>query len=93
MADERAEQLLGQVPAHQRTECWWLVLDDGTLIAGDKGGGLMLLVQLHRTRWAGRALLWLRLSPIVDALDHLLARSRKQLGRFVPQGEAPVRYP
>jgi hypothetical protein len=53
----------------------------------------MLLAQLRSTRWAGRVLHWLRLSPIVDALDRLLARSRKQLGRFVPQGEAPVRYP
>lgn len=93
LADERAGHLLADVPENQRSECWWLVLPDRTLIAGDKGGGLMLLNVLRGTRWVGEALRWLRLSPVVDVLDHLLARSRKHLGRFVPQGEAPLRYP
>jgi hypothetical protein len=35
----------------------------------------------------------LRLSSLIDALDHVLARYRKQLGRFVPDGTAPVHYP
>jgi hypothetical protein len=86
-------QLLADVAEHRRAECWWLVLRDGTLIPGDHGGGVMLLAQLQRTRWAAQVLSRLRLSRPVDLLDQLLARTRKHLGRLVPQGEAPVRFP
>jgi hypothetical protein len=30
---------------------------------------------------------------LVDALDKLFARQRGRLGRFVPEGPAPRRYP
>ena len=93
LADERAQVLLARVPEQRRGECWWLVLRDRTLIPGDHGGGVMLLAHMRRTQWAGRALRRLRVSPLIDALDHLLARTRKPLGRFVPQREALVRYP
>jgi hypothetical protein len=53
----------------------------------------MLLDAMTRTRRVGRALRRLRLSRVIDALDHRLARYRKHLGPFVPQGDAPVRYP
>jgi hypothetical protein len=53
----------------------------------------MLLTEMRLTRQSGRLLRWLQLSPVIDALDHLLARHRKHLGRFVPQGVAPLRYP
>jgi hypothetical protein len=93
LADERAGHLLAAVPEHRRGECWWLVLRDGTPVPGDEGGGLMLLAEMRLTRRGGHVLRWLRLSPVIDALDRLLARYRKHLGRFVPQGEAPLRFP
>lgn len=93
LADQRAGELLAQVPEHQRGECWWLVLRDRTLVAGNDGGGVVLLSAMQRTRWGGRVLRWLRLSSVVDVLDNGLARGRKHLGRFVPEGVAPVRYP
>ena len=89
----RAEDLLAQVPASRRGECWWLVLPDRTLVAGDNGGGVMLLAAMRLTRWGGHGLRSLRLSSLIDALDHVLARYRKHLGRFVPDGAAPLRYP
>ena len=93
LTDERAGELLAQVPEHRRSECWWLVLCDRSLVPGNDGGGVMLLGAMRLTRWGGRGLLWLRLSTVIDALDHVLARYRKHLGRFVPEGAAPLCYP
>ncbi len=53
----------------------------------------MLLTRLQLTRPLGRLFRLLRLSPVVDALDKLLAKSRKHLGRLVPDGPAPRLYP
>jgi hypothetical protein len=93
LADERAAQLLASVPGSKRTECWWLVLRDGTLVRGDHGGGVLLLAELRATRRLGHAVRRLGMSPVIDGLDKVLARCRKYLGRFVPEGPAPVRYP
>jgi hypothetical protein len=81
------------VPEKERRECWWLVLRDGTPVPGDGGGGVVLLTELRLTRTLGRVLAGTRASPLVDALDKLLARHRRRLGRFVPDGPAPRRYP
>jgi len=53
----------------------------------------MLLTKLRHTRRLGDLLGRLGMSPIIDRLDKLLARYRKHLGRFVPEGPAPRRYP
>jgi hypothetical protein len=91
--DPEAERLLAPVPEDARRECWWLVLRDGTPVAGDGGGGVLLLSELRLTRRLGRALRRLRASSFVDGLDKLVARHRGRLGRFVPDGPAPRRYP
>lgn len=76
----------------RRSKCWWIVLRDGTLVAGDKGGGVTLLTELQSTRLIGRLLSALRLSPVIDALDKLAAHHRGRLSRLVPEGPAPRRY-
>ncbi len=81
------------MPEEKRGECWWLILRDGTPVAGDGGGGVMLLSELPLTRLLGWALHTLKLSPLVDAVDRFLAKYRKRLGRFVPEGPAPRRFP
>jgi hypothetical protein len=81
------------VPDDERGECWWLVLRDGTPLRGDGGAGVVLLAELRATRPVGGALRRLRLSPAVDAFDRLLSRYRRRLGRLVPDGPAPRRYP
>jgi hypothetical protein len=81
------------VPEDARGECWWLILRDGTAIAGDAGGGVALLTELALTRPLGRFLAAVHASPLVDACDKLVAHRRGRLGRFVPDGPAPRRYP
>ncbi len=93
LADPAASGLLASVPEDRRGECWWLVLRDGTPVAGDRGGGVMLLRAVRLTRPLGRVVSGLRLSAAIDAVDRLVARFRKRLGRFVPEGPAPRRYP
>ena len=93
LADEKASLLLASVPEEKRGECWWLVLRDGTPVAGDGGAGVMLLARIQLTRPLGRVLRALQLSPLVDTLDKLLSGYRKRVGRLVPEGPAPRRYP
>ncbi|MCZ7590135.1 MAG: hypothetical protein M5U27_15020 [Gaiella sp.] len=41
----------------------------------------------------GRLISVLRASALVDVLDRLVARHRGRLGRYVPDGPMPRRYP
>jgi predicted DCC family thiol-disulfide oxidoreductase YuxK len=93
LADDEAGHLLAGVPAEARSECWWLVLRDGTPIAGDAGGGVALFAEVRLTRPLGRILRALHASTLIDALDKFVARHRGGLGRFAPEGPAPRRYP
>jgi hypothetical protein len=81
------------VPEDARGECWWLVLRDGTPVAGDDGGGVAVFAELRLTRWLGGLLRAVRATRAIDALDALVARHRSQLGKLVPEGPAPRRYP
>ncbi len=93
LADAEANGLLAAVPEERRRACWWIVLRDGTPVAGDGGGGVALLSEISSARPLSRLLRAFRLSPVLDAVDRLLARYRASLGRFVPEGPAPRRYP
>jgi hypothetical protein len=81
------------VPEEKRSECWWIVLRSGVPVAGDKGGGVLLLAELRLTRLLAQVLRVLRLSRAIDAFDTLVSRYRKRLGLFVPDGPALRRYP
>lgn len=85
--------MLANVPEDLRSRCWWVALRDGTLVAGDGGGGVQVLTELRLTRPLGQFLKVLRLSSVIDAFDKLIARYRKNLGKFVPDGPAPRRFP
>ena len=85
--------LLASVSSEKRTDSWWLILRDGTPIPGNGGGGVTLLKEVQMTRWLGRLLATVRLSPIVDTLDHFVAHQRGRLSRFVLNGSALRRYP
>ncbi len=93
LGDEEAADLLASVAEEKRGECWWVVLRDGTVIRGDEGGGVVLLAEIRLTGPFGRVLRAARLSPAVDVFDRVIARYRSRLGRFVPDGPAPRRYP
>jgi len=66
---------------------------DGSLVPGDAGGGVALLAELPLTQPVASALRTAHAGRYVDALDKLVARHRVALGRFVPDGAAPRRYP
>jgi len=85
--------LLASVPEEARNECWWYVGVDAIPVPGDAGGGVELLSSIRLTRPVGHFLRAIRASAVLDALDKLLARNRARLGRFVPDGPAPLRYP
>jgi hypothetical protein len=93
LADDEAARLLVDVPEEARDDCWWLVLRDGTAIPGDAGGGVALFAQVRLTRPLGWAVQAVRAASLIDALDKLVARHRGGLGRLVPDGPAPRRYP
>ena len=85
--------MLSSIPEDERSDCWWLVQRDGTPVRGDRGGGVVLLMVFPFTRPLGATLRALGLSPVVDVLDMMLARARKHLSRFVPDGPAVRRFP
>jgi hypothetical protein len=85
--------LLGDIPETRRDDCWWLVRRDATPVPGDAGGGIALLLELRLTRPLGRFLRAARAETLVDVLDKLVSRHRGRLGRLVPNGPAPRRYP
>jgi hypothetical protein len=85
--------LLASVPEEARGNCWWLVLRDGTPIAGDAGGGVAALGELRLTSPLASGLRLVRASGLIDAFDKRIARNRGLLGRVVPDGPAPRRYP
>jgi hypothetical protein len=93
LGDDEAARLLASVAEDARDECWWLVLRDGTPIPGDAGGGVALFEEVRVARPLARVLRALHASPLIDAFDRLVARHRSGLGRFVPEGAAPRRYP
>ena len=81
------------MPEEAWDECWWLVLRDGTPIPGDAGGGVALFAEVGLTRPLGRVLPALHASALIDTFDKVIARYRSSLGRLVPEGPAPRRYP
>lgn len=85
--------MLWSIPEEMRDECWWLVRRDGTVVAGDAGGGTGLLLELRLTRPLGLVLRAIRAGRAIDALDKLVAQQRGRLGHIVPEGPAPRRFP
>jgi predicted DCC family thiol-disulfide oxidoreductase YuxK len=93
LADEKAARLLDAVPEKRRAESWWVVRRNGMPVAGDCGGGVVLLTEIPFTRFLGFICDVIGLSPLIDVLDVFVARHRGRLSRFVPDGPAPRRYP
>lgn len=93
LEDEEAASLLASVPERDQSGRWWLVLRDGRSLPGDGGAALPLLAELRATRGLAGVLGRLRAGRALDRLDALVARRRTWLGRLVPDGPAPRRYP
>lgn len=90
LQDDAATALLGALAKHELRTTWRLVERDGSL--SEYGTGIPVLLGAIRLTSAGR-LLGLVPDGTLDALYRLIARNRGTLGRFVPNGPAPRRFP
>jgi len=91
MRDQEAVPLLGSLPEEERFASWQLARSDGSLV-GYGAGGVELLRAMRLTRPAGRLLAAVP-DRVLDALYGPVSRHRSLLGRLVPDGRAPRRYP
>jgi predicted DCC family thiol-disulfide oxidoreductase YuxK len=91
MHDAAAAPLLAPLPPEQRFASWHLVLSDGSLI-GYGAGFAELLKSMQITRVVGGVLAAVP-DGVLDTLYTILARHRSALGRLVPGGPAPRRFP
>ena len=91
LQDHEAARLVDVLPPEERLASWRLVRTDGSL-AGYGAGLSELLGSMWLTRALGRAA---SLVPdrVLDTLYGQAARRRGRLGRLVPRGPAPRRYP
>ena len=91
LQDDEARSFLQQLPTAERLASWRLVRRDGSLAA--YGAGLSeLLGSMWLTRALGRAVSVVP-DRVLDTLYEQAARRRGRLGRLVPRGPAPRRYP
>jgi len=91
MHDEEAATLLEPLPEDEGFASWHLARGDGSLV-GYGTGGVELLRSMRLTRRAGR-LFAVVPDRVLDAAYGLVARYRGPLGRLVPDGPAPKRFP
>ena len=91
LQDSDAAPYLAVLPEHERLASWRLVAPDGSL-AGYGAGVPALLATMRLTRPAGR-LLALAPDHVLDGAYGLLARNRGRVGRLLPDGPAPRRFP
>jgi len=91
MHDEEAASLLEPLPEDERFASWHLALGDGSLV-GYGTGGVELLRSMRLTRPVG-GLFAAVPDRLLDAAYGLVARHRDRLGRLVPNGPAPKRFP
>ena len=84
--------MLEGVPAEERTATLRLELPDGTLLSGGDAA-LATLGRLRATRPLQRAVVAARAQPLARAVYSRIAANRERLGRLVPDGRAPRRFP
>jgi predicted DCC family thiol-disulfide oxidoreductase YuxK len=92
LEDASADRLLEHLSENERSSSLRLVLGNGRVLSGGAAarGTLELMPAtgpLARTAEA------LHAQQAVDALYCIIARNRDRLGRLVPDGPAPRRYP
>ena len=91
LRDDAAAPLLEALPANERHATWRLARSDGSLI-GYGAGIPALLAAMRATRPLGR-LFGQVPETALERLYSLVARNRGTLGRLVPDGPSPRRFP
>ncbi len=92
LGDVLAEPLLEGVSEEERGSSLRLVLPDGRVLSAG-AAALGVLERLPATGRLARSAALLHAQPAVDALYASITRNRDRLGRLVPDGSAPWRYP
>jgi predicted DCC family thiol-disulfide oxidoreductase YuxK len=90
--DDEAKPILDAIAEDDRLAGWHLVLTDGTRLSGGPGA-VRLLEELRWTRWLGISCRVLGLTQSLGSVDAFIAERKGRLGRRVPDGEAPRRFP
>jgi predicted DCC family thiol-disulfide oxidoreductase YuxK len=90
--DDEAKPIVDAIAEDDRLAGWHLVLTDGTRLSGGPGA-VRLLEELRRTRWLGTSCRVLGLTRSLGSVDAFIAERKGRLGRRVPDGEAPRRFP
>jgi predicted DCC family thiol-disulfide oxidoreductase YuxK len=89
LADEAAEPLVSTLPENERFGSWHLVRPGGRVSSrGAAGTDLLATLGHERVAWAARSA-----EPLAERAYALVAGHRDKLGRFVPNGPAPRRFP
>jgi hypothetical protein len=91
LQDAEARPLLARLPEEERLQTWRLARTKSAL-PGHGTGVPELLATMRVTRPAGR-LLGLVPDGVLDRVYAQIARHRGSLGRLVPDGHAPRRFP
>ena len=92
LEDPPADRLLEHVSDEERGSSLRLVLPDGRLLSAG-AAALGVLERLPVTRLLARSVERAHAEPAAEALYSLVARHRDRLGRLVPDGYGPRRYP
>jgi predicted DCC family thiol-disulfide oxidoreductase YuxK len=92
LRDAPADWLLEDISEDDRGSSLRLVLPDGRVLSAG-AAALGVLERLPVTRPVARSAALLHAQPAVEALYASVARNRDRLGRLVPDGSAPWRYP
>ena len=90
--DDAAKAMVDAIPEDDRLTGWHIVLTDGTRLSGGPGV-VRLLEELRWTRWLGTCCRVLGLTRWLGDVDAFIAQRKGRLGRRVPDGEAPHRFP
>jgi hypothetical protein len=90
--DEAAAPYVARIPAHEVSQSWQLIEPSGVRMMHGPAG-IRVLGYLPATRWVAWVARVLRLTPLVTAVNRLLSRIRKPLGRFFPNPRLPRRWP
>jgi hypothetical protein len=90
--DEAAAPYAARIPEHQVAESWQLIEPTGLRLMHGPAG-IRVLEYIPATRWLGLSLRKLRLTRLATAVNRLLSRIRKPLGRFFPNPRVPRRWP
>ena len=90
--DDAAAPFVARIPEQDIQASWQLIEPTGVRLMHGPAA-IRLLEHLPATAWLGWSLRRLRLTALVTAVNRLLGRIRKPLGRFFPDQRRPRRWP